>query len=198
MLGIWLLVEQPAADLPVQFPGAHRLRPIPVVDHLGDQVLPAVQVGLHLHRVVDPVVAPAIKLLVGDARIVPVMYAADRLRQPVRHDRAGADDRWASFASIISQSTRPILATVMAPETVTTMVQSGSAAMAERTSKASPNSRPPKAVRDIRRSMSAKPVTRPKVERFQRLQAVFAAVVQVSASWPHFRVLPGPVKVPAA
>ena len=50
---------------------------------------------------------------------------------------------------------------VMAPETVTTIVQSGSAAMAESTSKASPSPRPPKAVRDILRNMSAKPVTLP-------------------------------------
>ena len=61
-------------------------------------------------------------------------------------------------ASIISHSTLPIFATVIAPDTVTTMVQSGSAAMAESTSNASPNSRPPNAVRDILRSMSAKPV----------------------------------------
>ncbi len=88
--------------------------------------------------------------------------------------------RWANAVSIISQSTRPILATVMAPETVTTMVQSGSSAMAERTSKASPNSRPPKAVFDIRRNMSANPAAAANVERLQRLEPVVAAVVQVS------------------
>ena len=59
--------------------------------------------------------------------------------------------------SIIWQTTSPILATLMAPEIVSTRVQSGSSAMARRTWNASPRSRPPKAVLDIPRSKSAKP-----------------------------------------
>ena len=87
---------------------------------------------------------------------------------------------WARPASIISQSTRPILPTVMAPETVTTRVHSGSSAMARRTAKASPSSRPPKAVRAIRSSRSARRSAAADIQRFQRFEAVLAAVVQRS------------------
>ncbi len=57
-----------------------------------DEVLPALQVGLHFHRIVDAVVAPAIELLVWDLWIVPIMDAAGGFGQTVGHDRAGADD----------------------------------------------------------------------------------------------------------
>ena len=54
--------------------------------------------------------------------------------------------------------------------------------------KASPSSRPPKAVLDIRCSRSAKPRVCCGIQRFQRLQAVVAAVVQSSGHGPK---LPG-------
>ena len=51
-----------------------------------------VEVGLLLERVVHAVVALAEELLVGEARVVPVVGEADRLGQPVGHQRAGGDD----------------------------------------------------------------------------------------------------------
>ena len=60
------------------------------------------------------------------------------------------------------------------------MVQSGSAAMAERTSKASPSSRPPKAVLPMRDSRSAKPVAARTSSDSSGCQSVLASVVQLS------------------
>ena len=54
--------------------------------------------------------------------------------------------------SIILEMTLPILAIVMAPESVSTTLQSGSFTIATVTSSASPSERPLNAVRDIARS----------------------------------------------
>ncbi len=61
--------------------------------------------------------------------------------------------------SIILEMTFPILAMVMAPERVSTTLQSGSFTMASVTSKASPRLRPLKAVRPIARRRDANDVT---------------------------------------
>ena len=62
-------------------------------------------------------------------------------------------------ASIILEMTFPILAMVMAPESVSTTLQSGSRTMARVTSNASPRARPPKAVLDMARSKPGNEVT---------------------------------------
>src|SRR6266508_3083246 len=62
-------------------------------------------------------------------------------------------------ASIILEMTLPILAMVMAPESVSTTLQSGSRTMARVTSRASPSERPLKAVFAIARRREAKEVT---------------------------------------
>src|SRR5438309_999192 len=61
--------------------------------------------------------------------------------------------------SIILEMTLPILAMVMAPESVSTTLQSGSRTMARVTSRASPSERPLKAVFAIARRREAKEVT---------------------------------------
>src|SRR5262245_21015778 len=61
--------------------------------------------------------------------------------------------------SIILEMTLPIFAIVMAPESVSTTLQSGSFTIASSTSKASPSERPLNAVFDIPRSRPANDVT---------------------------------------
>ena len=63
-------------------------------------------------------------------------------------------------SSIILEMTLPILAMVMAPDSVITTLQSLSSTMASITSKASPRLRPLNAVRDMPRRRSAKDWTR--------------------------------------
>jgi hypothetical protein len=66
---------------------------------------------------------------------------------------------WTTPVSIIFEMTLPIFAIVMAPDSVSTTLQSGSFTMATVTSRASPRDRPLKAVFDIARSREEKDVT---------------------------------------
>ena len=61
--------------------------------------------------------------------------------------------------SIILEMIRPIFAIVIAPDSVSTTLQSGSFTIASVTSSASPSERPLKAVRDIARSSPANDLT---------------------------------------
>ncbi len=66
---------------------------------------------------------------------------------------------WTMPVSIILETTLPIFAMVMAPDSVSTTLQSGSFTMATVTSRASPRDRPLKAVFAMPRSREEKDVT---------------------------------------
>ena len=66
---------------------------------------------------------------------------------------------WTMPVSIILEMTLPIFAMVMAPDRVSTTLQSGSFTMATVTSRASPRDRPLKAVFDMARSREEKDFT---------------------------------------
>ena len=66
---------------------------------------------------------------------------------------------WTMPVSIILEMTLPIFAIVIAPDSVSTTLQSGSFTIATVTSRASPSERPLKAVFDIARSRPEKDFT---------------------------------------
>ena len=83
-----------------------------------------------------------------------------------------ATTAWTQPRSIISQSTRPCFAIVIAPEIVTTRKQLSSRTIASSTSAASPRRRPPKAVFAIAATSASTESSRAEVERDERLEPV--------------------------
>ena len=81
--------------------------------------------------------------------------------------------------SIIFEMTLPIFAMVMAPDSVSTTVQSGSFTIAVVTSSASPSERPPKAVFDMALRRPGERLHLVEVEALERDQAVLAPVVEL-------------------